>query len=397
MARHKEILLFLAIGSLHMASFLPIGGEKSVVSVDNMLLLLGLVVVFTENRFRVTSLSKVSKTFLNGVVVLIIITPIYWLIKDMNVFGYSNQNVISIIRAMLRLYLIVCFIKYLGFGIDEYKRGLNFVLFFGVVIVLSMMFVDFFKSIGFRIRVFGDENDNVRIAGITDMNVNANGAMLAILFGVCLKLQHNKLISNVNFFIYSAFYIIGIFLSGSRTALAIASFIYLFHSKEVLSSLSGKMIILNVLAFVIMFWLFGKYSSYTLSRIQEANESNVGYGGLGYRIGYWQMYFNDITKHPLTFFFGNIEPPTYKRSVHNFYIHSIFYSGIILLSVGLIYIIKGVLLRRKNYNGNGIYSLNPFYIVIPQFMYWITGTEAMTWFAIIMLFACGVFFKRTII
>ena len=130
-----------------------------------------------------------------------------------------------------------------------------------------------------------------------------------------------------------------------------------------------------------------------LSRIQEASENNVGYGGLGYRITYWEMYIDDIRKNLITLLSGNVARPTYGRSVHNFYIHTVFYSGLIFITMAFRFLIKAYKLRKKHLKNNNLWSIDPLFILIPQLMFWMTGTENITWFAIIMLLSTGVFLK----
>jgi hypothetical protein len=172
---------------LQVKSFLPFGGERyAVFTGDNVLLAIGMVMVLTSDVFKKVKLSQTTKYAFYAGVVFLLILPFYYYIKDMVVFSVPPAGIGTLYKTILRLVFIYFFFKYLNISDEHYKKGLHTILIFGVIITLSMLFENVFRSLGFTVDKIGigvaraemmDETN--RYAGITGMNVNDLGALLS--------------------------------------------------------------------------------------------------------------------------------------------------------------------------------------------------------------------------
>jgi hypothetical protein len=389
----KEIFFILSVVWLHVAGFLQSGNQNDLIAGDNVILLIGLFVIFATPELRKIKLSSTILTAFTFGVVVIVISPLYTFLKDALVFEKSFE-IVPLMKASLRLFIVYNFVKYLSINFEHFYRGISALLYFGVVIVLSMLFLDIFGLLGFYTYKIGTqiEGDFTRISGITGMSVNVTGILLSMLFGIALTFFKYKVIGKYKFLFLAAFYLIGILLTGSRTALYVTFLIYFVYLLSYFKHMRPGILIFNLFAIVVLFVVFSNFAEVTLARIEQGSEGE--YGGLEYRMGYWEFYLNDIADNPEYLIHGNTAPPTYKRSPHNYYVYLAFSSGLFFLLLPL-YIIsrfvisKGRLIKRSQY-----WSLESKYILIPQLLFWLTALEPITWFGLIMLMASGIFFEH---
>ena len=113
--------------------------------------------------------------------------------------GAPPEGLGTFYKTVLRLIFIYYFLKYLNISDLHYKKGLNTILIFGVVVTLSMLFENFFTSIGFTVDKYGvgleraemyDESN--RFAGITGLNVNDLSALMAVFLGILFYMFKGK-------------------------------------------------------------------------------------------------------------------------------------------------------------------------------------------------------------
>lgn len=315
---------------LQVKSFLPFGGAKyAVFSGDNVILVVGMIMVLTSSIFNKVRLSSTTKYAFYSGIVLLLILPAYLYIKNFVVFGAPPEGLGTFYKTVLRLVFVFYFLKYLNISDVQYKRGLNAILIFGVIVTLSMLFEDLFRTLGFAVDKYGvgleraemyDETG--RYAGITGLNVNDLGALLAVFLGILFYMFKNKLIKPYPFIFYLSFISSGIMLTGSRTAFIITNILILFFVLDYSKRLNFKSFILLIIFFAAVFYVYEYFGIATVKRLEQ--HSDTEYFGLGLRMSYWAMYLNDIGNNPLYLLTGNFAPATYHRSAHNFYIQLVF-------------------------------------------------------------------------
>ena len=374
---------------LQVKNFLPFGGAKyAVFSGDNVILVIGMIMVLTSGIFDKVKLSKTTLyAFYSGIVFLLVL-PAYLYIKNFVVFGVPPEGIGTFYKTVLRLIFIYYFLKYLNISDVHYKKGLNTILIFGVVVTLSMLFENFFTSIGFTVDKYGvgleraemyDESS--RYAGITGLNVNDLGALMAVFLGILFYMFKNKLVKPYPFIFYLSFLAIGVMLTGSRTAFIIINILILFFAREYIKKINFKSFIFLAVIFISVFYVYEYYGSSTVKRLEQ--HSDTEYFGLGLRMTYWGMYLTDIGNNPIYLLTGNLAPSTYPRSAHNFYIQLVFQSGLLFLIVAFYFLFKSISSKSFVKNNSSLLSLDYKYIIVPQFIIWMTSASYLGWFVLI--------------
>lgn len=399
MTKTKELIFLFSVMFLQVKSFLPFGkGQFAIMSGDNVILVIGMIMVLSSNIFKKVKISKTTLyAFYSGVGFLFLI-PLHLYVKNLFVFGGTSEGIGTIIKIILRLTFIYYFLKYLNISDEHYKKGLHTMLIFGIVITMSMIFEDLFVSLGFtvdKLKLGVDVEmvtESARFAGITGMNVNDLGALLCVFLGILFYMLKNKIIAIIPFIIYLISIAIGIMLTGSRTAFVIVNVIFLFFIKDYLKRRSLQNIILIVILFTSLYYIYDTFGIGTIKRI----ETNVDteYFGLGGRMRYWELYLLDIRNNPIYLLIGNLAPPTYPRSAHNYYVQIVFQSGIILVAIAFFYLIKSMYSKRHSHKNNSILSLDYKYVLIPQLMIWTTTSSYISWFTLIAFGITGIYFLR---
>lgn len=384
---------------LQVKSFLPFAkGQFAILSGDNIILVIGMIMVLTSDIFEKVKLSKTTLfSFYAGIVFLFFI-PFYLYLKNLFVFGGSSEGIGTIFKIVLRLIFIYYFLKYLSISDEHYKKGLKTILLFGFVITMSMIFEDLFVSLGFtvdKLKLGVDVEmvtESARFAGITGMNVNDLGALLCIFLGILFYMLKNKLIGAFPFILYLITIAVGIMLTGSRTAFIIVNILFLFFLKDYLKRRSLQNIILIVILFIGLYYIYDTFGIGTVKRIETNIDTE--YFGLGTRMGYWELYLLDIIKNPIYLLTGNLAPPTYRRSAHNYYVQIVFQTGIILFFVAFFFLIKSMYLKSFARRLPNIFSFDYKYVIIPQLFIWTTTSSYISWFTLIAFGITGIYFMR---
>lgn len=399
MSKGKELIFLFSIIFLQVKNWLPVPGDSSgILSGDNALLVIGMLMALTSNIFKKVKVSNTTKyAFIAGSIILFVI-PLHRYIKDLLVFSYSSINFTSLIRIVLRLFMIYFFLKYLNIGESQFKKGMHTILIYGVIVTLSMLFEDLFIKLGFAVDKFklGYEVEMIteagRYMGLTGMNANDLGALFCIFLGILFCLNREKLVNIYQFIFYLLFLLIGVLLTGSRTAFVVFNIIAVIFIFDYLKTKSLKSFPLIVAFFLIIYYLYENFGLGTLARI-EHNIDSEQYG-LGARIGYWVMYLNDIYQNPIYLITGNLAPSSYPRSAHNYYIQIVFHVGIIFVSAAFYFIYKSVISKRPARKNSNIFSIDYKYLLIPQLTIWMTTFTPISWFGLISFGAAGVFFVK---
>lgn len=384
---------------LQVKSFLPFGGERfAVFTGDNVILAVGMIMVLTSDVFKKVKLSQTTKYAFYAGVVLLLVLPFYHYMKNMIVFGAPPAGIGTLYKTILRLVFIYYFFRYLNIGEEQYKKGLNTILIFGVVITLSMLFEDVFRSLGFTVDKYGSGivrsemyDETNRYAGITGLNVNDLGALLSSFIGILFYMYKNKLVKVYPFLFYLVFISIGIMLTGSRTAFIIVNLLIFLFFIDYLKRVSFNSIFLIAAFFAAVFLIYENFGVATMTRLEQ-HAADTEYFGLGLRMQYWAMYINDIQNNPIYLLIGNLAPSTYKRSAHNFYIQIVFQTGLIFISIAFYYLFKSVRSKTFTSKNSSILSLDYKYVLVPQLLIWATSASYLGWFVVIAAGITGIFF-----
>ena len=150
---------------------------------------------------------------------------------------------------------------------------------------------------------------------------------------------------------------------------------------EYIKKLNIKSFILLAIIFISVFFVYEYYGLATVKRLEQ--HSDTEYFGLGLRMTYWGMYLMDIGNNPIYLLTGNLAPATYPRSAHNFYIQLVFQSGLLFLIVAFYFLFKSISSKSFVKNNSALLSLNYKYIIVPQFIIWMTSASYLGWFVLI--------------
>ncbi len=384
----KEYIFIISILNLHVAGFLQFGGGNSLLSGDNFILIVGLVIIFTSKELHSIRLSSITRTAFSFGVILILVIPFYIFIKGHDYIGSVPTEVFSFVKMIPRLVLVYYFVKYLTLSYRKFRNGILSILMMGVVITLSMIYMPIFETLGFYVYKIGklyNTDDLFRFSGITAMSVNVAGVLFAMLIGITLDFYKKGFIKSIQSLFFITLFLLAVLLTGSRTALGITAIIFIMFILINLHNLNLRekiVIILLIFAAIIISINFVTTTLYRAERY-----SNVEYMGLGYRIGYWLIYFSDLMKNPEYFLYGNTAPASYSRSPHNFYVYTTFSAGLFFLVLPFIYLRRFFIQREYLIKKKGSRTLNSAYILVPQLIFWVTANEPITWFGLILLMA----------
>ena len=403
MNKIREFILILSTTFLHVSGFQV---NNPLISGDNVVLLAGLFVILISPELNRVKLSKTSKVAFYFGVFNILVLPLYIQIKNTlfidvpTVVGFEETTsevfrIMPFVRMFLRLIIVYNFCKYLSMDKKYFIRGMNALLWGCFIIVLSMIFAPLFTSLGFMMKQsmkLNIVNETIRYTGVTGMLVNSTGTMLSMFLGLSFYMFHKFFLSLYKLIFFSLFLFIGILLTGSRVALSIVFPIYILFQLEIKKKLTLREILFIILFFIISYMIIEKFGSLTINRFIEY--SDYGYGGLGLRITYWEIYLKDIMSNLDYLILGNTDWPLYKRSPHNFFIYIVFSSGLLISYIHFYFLLKIIRYRRKFIIKKGLDSFNPLYIIIPLLMFWGTSLEPITWFGLILLTASGISFNE---
>jgi hypothetical protein len=132
---------------------------------------------------------------------------------------------------------------------------------------------------------------------------------------------------------------------------------------------------------IIGLFLYNEFGSYLEYRVER--QISGEFDSLRGRFDYWGMYLNDIKENPLYLLFGNLDPPTYYRSVHNTYIEILFFGGLIPI-IMLIKLLRNIVKDRKYYLNNPA-SFDPLYSILAVFISWMTGAGHYNYWILLII------------
>lgn len=320
--------------------------------------------------------------------------PLYVYVKSSFIFD-GDVDIMLTVRSTIKLIIVYAFVKYLSMNKKTFKKGIISMLIMGGLISLSMYIPEVFQRFGFKVlqwESFGGLHEPDRYAGISGLNVNAAGTLLATLFGATLFMLQEKFLTPKYVFIFASLFLVGIFMTASRTAFFISLTLYGIYLIKNSAHFDLPKILLNIFASLVLLVVFNTFGDSVISRIES--QQDVGYGGLGARIGYWELYAKDLIENPHYLIMGNTARSTYERSPHNNYIWISFHAGALFLIAALFFVLRALHERRKIVKQYSFKSMEPLYVALPIFMYWITGTYVISWFGLILMMSVGIYMTK---
>jgi hypothetical protein len=387
------LILFIIVFSFSVASILPpslwLPGH---ITLENFLYIYFIIYGYKNGFFKKSGLTVFGKIALSLALVFWLIQPLYISIKDFFVFDKDLQGpLISLIKSVLKILIVVALISYATRSQKNYILLMRLIFYSAAIYCLSSLFSGIFTSLGYHIEAEIEVTDKLaRMEGITRMSVNPFGALMVITLGVLFNFFLLKNIRLWEFLMLSGLLVIGILLTGSRTAFIALLIVGLLFFTDKRLNLKKNTLYGFLVMLIMVVLLFFKYGDTVINRV-KMGEEQVGYGGLGTRMNYWEMYMNDMAENPHYWIMGNTEHSTYKRSAHNYYVMVLFSSGMIfiLLLFMLAYkLIKQYRVLKKTFKIMGLRNpayTNVYFILVPQLLYWIPGVYPIFWWSLIFL------------
>ena len=156
---------------------------------------------------------------------------------------------------------------------------------------------------------------------------NSVGIFMASTFGFFLAL-FEKNGDMKKYIVFLGFTVLGVLLTGSRTAfMALSAVVFMF----LITNKSGKNKFAILIAIVIFYFAFSKQLDAVLQRFLDpdakgAIDPNSQQKGRAWK---WVFYTNWILSNPQTFMIGNLEKINLHRAPHNYFILIVYQAGIV--------------------------------------------------------------------
>lgn len=355
-----------------------------------------LIVIYTAYKTKLIVIPKFKwdiykKTAFFLAVFLVIILARYTEIKSGLLFDNLDlgTQVKRLIRDGLIIYAIYLIFKRL-YNLST-LQGIENGLLLGVVLaVVSMLFYDFFLSLGFRMHIRETASiaggEYFRLSGFIGDNANNTAGLLNVVAGyVYAKMQKSKNL-NLKYLTLLGLILIGQLHLASRAGIItflILTTIFVFLSNQNFERKISYSLLIALLG-ILIYTQFGDFAGERISRTISGEQA-----GLEVRQSYWLMYLMDLYHNPEYLLIGNLGEATYHRDVHNTYIQYLFGTGIFAF-LAIIIMFWRIYKNRKKYIEN-IHHFNALYPLLTLMISWITGAGQINfWFIIIIAASPGI-------
>lgn len=388
-----NIFIFIIIFSFNVSSVLPtqfwLNGN---ITLEHLVYIFFVIYSFQKGYFKNAHLTVFGKIGIMLAIIILVIEPTYVAIKD-SFFVDSkplSDQLISISKSALKILIMYFLIIYVYKNPAKKDLILRMILYAAGIYCITSVFYPFLAEMGYNVREIDESVDITRVEGITRISQNPFGVMIVIVMGILFNFYLLKKIKTIEFLALASFYIIGILLTGSRTAFIALVFIMVLFLMDKRLNLRKNTSFGFMLFLVVTLYLYSEFGATVIERIKYGEET-YSYGGLEVRMGYWEMYLNDIKENLHYLYMGNTEPATYYRSPHNFYVLLMFKSGLFFISLIMVMVFR----LYKNYwkfkkrirvfNYTQLDYIKLGFILVPQLLYWITGTYPFFYWSIFFL------------
>lgn len=261
---------------------------------------------------------------------------------------------------LIKVIYLQDFYKYIVIGI---KTSLG-------VLVLSMLFTIPLYQMGTSVIVKTEDSEDYitslqeygRFMGFYNIilgDENNVGAFFAGIFGFFLA-QYEKFGNLKKYLFVFGFSVLGLLLSGSRTAFIILALIILVF---ILSNKYATKRI-GILAAIVIFFIafYNQLERLFLRFFDDSAVRAVDSRQMG-RVGKWILYINWLAENPETLIFGNLTRINYRYAPHNMLIYIVYHFGIIPLAIFISLLTK--LVKLIQLKGNPNPALKNIYYIIP--------------------------------
>ncbi len=193
---------------------------------------------------------------------------------------------------------------------------------------------------------------------------NSVGVFMASTFGFFLALFEKN--GNIKkYIIFLGLTVLGVLLTGSRTAfMSLATVVLIF----LITNRSGKNKFAILFAIVIFYFVFLKQLEAVLQRFLDPSAAKaVNPADKHGRVGKWIIYIDWLTKNPQTFMIGNLENISLRRAPHNYFILLVYKSGLLVLFIFLRMLSKlfgSIKFSLKSTTLKNVYYIIPFPFII---------------------------------
>jgi hypothetical protein len=362
--------------------------------IDHRLVVSSLIIftakIHQPQKIKVTpSLDTLKK---NSLLLFILITVVYLNYIDLKnyifnidyeiLFGGGTNNPLVIVKRIVRdiFFFYTFLIIFHRINEIKYHKAIEKGFLYGLVLaILSMLFYQQLNNLGFALKGGIDQQQH-RLTGFMGVNANHAAAILNTLYGYILGKFEKKQFFSRRYLLISVLIIMGLIIVASKTGLTvflILTALFLFKNYKKISKVSLRITVILIIG-LFLYNEFGSYLEYRVER-QISGE----FDSLRGRFDYWGMYLNDIKENPLYLLFGNLDPPTYYRSVHNTYIEILFFGGLIPI-IMLIKLLRNIVKDRKYYLNNPA-SFDPLYSILAVFISWMTGAGHYNYWILLII------------
>lgn len=311
-------------------------------------------------------LNKYQKLSINFVYFLFFIN-MYIIVKD-TLFGLNPKftGVVYILKNLIRYFLyyisLVMLIKVI-YKENLFNYVLNGIKYLVVFLVISMLFTDFLISIGADISgkhaYLSRQDFRTRFSGFYGAGGDQNsvGVFLACTLGFFIALFENtgKL---KEYIVYIGFTVLGILLTGSRTAFLSASIIFLIFF---VTNKSGSAKFYIIISVIIFYFIFNKQLDLVIQRFFDPSAIAAVDPKSDGRVWKWIYYSEWMLNNPKTFILGNQERISIKYAPHNYFIYVIYRTGLIFFIFFIRLLFK--LLKSIKFKANRFTLKNAYYIL----------------------------------
>ena len=320
-----------------------------------------------KKKFRNKSLNKYQKLSIKFIYFLFFI-QMYVIIKD-TVLGLNPKftGVVYILKNMIRYYLYYMSLIFL-IQIFYKEKLLNYVLsgvkYSVVFLVVSMLFTDYLISIGADIAgrkaYLSKEAFRSRFSGFYGAGGDQNsiGVFLASTLGFFMAL-FEKSRSIKSYIIFIGFVVLGILLTGSRTAFLSTAIIFMVF---LITNKSGSAKFYILISVVLFYFIFNKQLNLVFQRFLDPSAVAAIDPKSDGRIFKWIYYTEWLLDNPKTFIIGNQIRIPFKAAPHNFFIYIVYHTGIVILFVFIrlfIKLLKIIKLKESKFSLKNIYYILP--------------------------------------
>ncbi len=323
-------------------------------------------------RKKKIKLNKYQKLSINFIYFLFFI-QMYVMVKDI-LIGLNpdkTKGLLYIVKNLVRYFLyyqsLVLLIKviYTEGIFNHIVTGIKYAI---VTIPISMIFTKPLIAMGANVYFAATNKEEIltgeyqRFVGFYGAggDENSAGIFLAGAFGFLMAL-YEKEGKIKKYLIFMGFAVLGVLLTGSRTAfigLALVILIFMITNK------SGGDKFSILIACIVFYFIFAKQLNLLIQRFVDpsavaAIDPNSEDKG---RVWKWVFYTNWLLENPITFLFGNQKKINLFYAPHNYFIYVAYHAGLIPL---LVYFNLFVKLVKSIKFTSAKYALKNAYYIIP--------------------------------